>query len=62
MTTGSEIGEAVGVAEQAAWAFYNGDGRETLAAARGRSDLSDEEAPALADEARAEIRRGRSQG
>lgn len=52
----SEIGEALGVTKQAAWALYNADVREALANARRRSRLTDEDAQALADEERRTIR------
>lgn len=54
----SDIGDALGVTKQAAWASYNQDVRETLAAARPSSGLSDEDAQQLADEARTHRRRG----
>ena len=54
----SDIGDALGVTKQAAWASYNQDVRETLAAARRSSGLSDEDAQQLADEARTQRRRG----
>lgn len=56
----SDIGDALGVTKQAAWSSYNQDVREALAAARGRSGLSDEDAQQLADEARTQRRRGTS--
>lgn len=51
----SEIGEALGVSKQAAWASYNEDVRRTLTAARQRSGVSDEEAQAAAEEERSRI-------
>lgn len=56
----SDIGDALGVTKQAAWSSYNQDVREALAAARSRSELSDEDAQQLADEARTQRRRGTS--
>ncbi len=53
----SQIGEALGVTKQAAWALYNEDVRTSLAAARTRSGVSDEEAQRLADEQRDPLRR-----
>jgi hypothetical protein len=54
----AEIGRALGVSRQAAWALYNNDVRETLDAVRQRSGLSDEQAQRLADEER-DARHGR---
>lgn len=51
----SEIGEALGVSKQAAWASYNDDVRQALAAARQASGLSDDEAQAAADEEHRQI-------
>ena len=51
----SEIGEALGVSKQAAWASYNEDVRRALTAARQRSGVSDEEAQAAAEEERSRI-------
>lgn len=51
----SEIGEALGVSKQAAWASYNDDVRRALAAARQASGLSDEEAQAASDEEHRQI-------
>lgn len=48
----SQIGAALGVTKQAAWAMYNQDVRTALENARSRSELSDEQAQQLADEAR----------
>lgn len=48
----SEIGDALGVTKQGAWALYNEDVRQALAAARSRSGLTDEEAQRLADDER----------
>jgi hypothetical protein len=56
----SDIGEALGVTKQAAWASYNEGVREVLAATRSRSGLTDEDAQQLADEARSQRRRGTS--
>ncbi len=54
----AEIGQALGVSRQAAWALYNNDVRETLDAVRRRSGLSDEQAQRLADDER-DARHGR---
>lgn len=48
----AEIGEALGVSKQAAWALYNEDVREMLGGVRQRSGLTDEQAQQLADEER----------
>lgn len=56
----SDIGDALGVTKQAAWASYNEDVREVLTVTRSRSGLSDEKAQQLADEARSQRRRGTS--
>ncbi len=48
----AEIGEALGVTKQAAWALYSRDVREALDAVRQRSGLTDEQAQRLADEER----------
>jgi hypothetical protein len=56
----SDIGEALGVTKQAAWASYNQDIREALSNARARSGLSDEDAQQLADDVRTERNRGAS--
>jgi hypothetical protein len=54
----AEIGQALGVSRQAAWALYNSDVRETLDAVRRRRRLSDEQAQRLADDER-DARHGR---
>jgi hypothetical protein len=54
----AEIGDALGVSKQAAWALYNEDVREMLDAVRKRSGLTDEQAQQLADEER-DARRSR---
>jgi hypothetical protein len=54
----AEIGRALGVSRQAAWALYNNDVRETLEAVRQRSGLSDEQAQRLAEDER-DARHGR---
>ncbi len=51
----SEVGDALGVTKQAAWALYNQDVRETLDAVRQRSGLTDEQAQRLADEERNDL-------
>lgn len=56
----ADIGDALGVSKQAAWSSYNQDVRDALSAARGRSDLDDEDAQQLADEVRTEPDRGAS--
>lgn len=48
----AEIGDALGVSKQAAWALYNEDVREMLGAVRQRSGLTDEQARQLADDER----------
>ncbi|TVR18876.1 MAG: hypothetical protein EA387_14020 [Nitriliruptor sp.] len=48
----AEIGEALGVTKQAAWALYNKDVREALEAVRQRSGLTDEQARQIADDER----------
>ena len=48
----AEIGEALGVTKQAAWALYNKDVREALEAVRQRSGLTDEKARQIADDER----------
>jgi uncharacterized NAD(P)/FAD-binding protein YdhS len=50
----SDIGDALGVSKQAAWAAYNDDVRRALDAARQASGLSDAEAQALADHERSQ--------
>lgn len=52
----ADIGEALGVTKQAAWALYNEDLRGMLGAARQRSGLTDEQAQQLADGERDAIR------
>lgn len=52
----SEIGEALGVTKQAAWAMYNQDVRQALEDARRRSGLGDQQAQQLADEEREQRR------
>lgn len=52
----SEIGDALGVSKQAAWAMYNQDVRRALEEARRRSGLSGEQALQLADEEREQRR------
>ena len=52
----AEIGEALGVTKQAAWALYNKDVRESLDVVRQRSGLNDEQAQRLADEERDALR------
>lgn len=52
----ADIGEALGVTKQAAWALYNEDIRGMLDSARQRSGLTDEQAQQLADEQRDAIR------
>lgn len=52
----SEIGEALDVSKQAAWASYNEDVRRILVASRHRSGLTDEEAQAAANEERQRAR------
>lgn len=54
----SDIGEAIGVTKQAAWAMYNADVRAALESARQRSGLSDEQAQQLADQERHRRRSG----
>ncbi|QBI20136.1 hypothetical protein ER308_11560 [Egibacter rhizosphaerae] len=54
----SKIAEALGVSKQAAWATYNQTVRSTLAEARERSGLCEEEAQRLADGERANRRPG----
>jgi hypothetical protein len=54
----SEIGEALGVSKQAAWALYNDNVRALLVATRERSGLDDEQAQRLADEQRSQPRSG----
>ena len=49
----TQIGDALGVTKQAAWALYNADVRDMLASVRGRSGLTDQEAQRLADDERA---------
>ena len=48
----TQIGDALGVTKQAAWALYNEDVRDALDAVRRRSELTDEQAQRLADEER----------
>ena len=52
----SQIGDALGVTKQAAWALYNEGVREALDAVRERSGLTDEQAQRLADEEREALR------
>jgi hypothetical protein len=52
----AEIGAALGVTKQAAWALYNQDVRATLDVVRQRSGLTDEQAQRLADEQRDALR------
>ncbi len=52
----SQIGEALGVTKQAAWALYNVGVREALDSARERSGLTDEQAQRLAEEERDALR------
>jgi len=52
----SQIGDALGVTKQAAWALYNEGVREALDAVRGRSGITDEQAQRLADEERDALR------
>ena len=48
----AQIGDALAVTKQAAWALYNEDVRDTLDAVRHRSGLTDEQAQQLADQER----------
>lgn len=48
----TQIGEALGVTKQAAWALYNKDVREALEAVRQRSGLTEQQARQLADDER----------
>jgi hypothetical protein len=52
----SQIGEALGVTKQAAWALYNEGVRDELESVRKRSGLTDEQAQRLADEERDTVR------
>ena len=52
----SQIGDALGVTKQAAWALYNEGVREALDSVRERSGLTDEQAQRLADEERDAVR------
>lgn len=54
----SEIGEAIGVTKQAAWAMYNEDVRAVLQSIRQRSGLNDQQAQQLADQERQRRRSG----
>ena len=52
----AQIGDALGVTKQAAWALYNEGVRDALEAMRQRSGLTDEQAQQLADEERDTLR------
>jgi len=52
----TQIGDALGVTKQAAWALYNEDVRDALDAVRQRSELTDEQAQRLAEEERDALR------
>jgi len=48
----SQIGDALGVTKQAAWALYSEGVRDALESVRKRSGLTDQQAQQLADEER----------
>jgi len=52
----TQIGDALGVSKQAAWALYNEDVRDALDEVRRRSGLTDEQAQRLAEEERDALR------
>jgi uncharacterized NAD(P)/FAD-binding protein YdhS len=52
----AQIGDALGVTKQAAWALYHEGVQDTLDAVRERSGLTEEQAQRLADEERDALR------